>query len=71
MMGVVPPATPPSTVGSSQSSPTPPAGAFVTGFESDLEKGQYNEENVKLDSKQICTQESAIMPSTKYVTRSC
>jgi hypothetical protein len=69
-MGVVPPATPPSSVVSSQSSPTPPAGAFVTGFESDLEKGQYNEEKVKLDSSQIRTQGSAIHPSTKYVTRS-
>lgn len=59
-MGVVPPATPPSTVASSQSSPTPPAGAFVNRFESDLEKGQYNEENDKLDGSIICTQESAI-----------
>lgn len=69
-MGVVPPATPPSTVVSSQSSPTPPAGDFVTGFESDLEKGQHNEEKSKLDSSQIRTQGSAIQSSTKYVTRS-
>ena len=44
-MGVMPPATPPSTVVSAQSSPVSPTGVFANGFESDLEKGQYNEKN--------------------------
>ena len=53
-MVVVPPATPPSTVGSPPSSPTSPADTSTQAFESDLEKGQDNEKSDRTHDKDGC-----------------
>lgn len=68
-MVVVPPATLPSTVVSPPSSPTSPADASVHGFESDLEKGQYDENRADYHDSKDCLLRSSsrLRPNKSFV----